>query len=129
MYNSLWYNLLNKPFLNPPAWIFPPVWIILYATILIALILYTFKFSRKSKVKGYIFFIMQMILNLAWSPAFFMMKNIGLALIVVVLLDLLVILMIIEFFKVSKLSSYILVPYLIWILFATYLNISYFILN
>ena len=129
MFDSLWYDTLNKPFLNPPAWIFSPVWIILYATLLVALILYTIRFSRRSKVKGYVYFVVQILLNLAWSPAFFVAHNIGMALVIILLLDLFVIMTIIQFFKVSKIAGIIMIPYLIWILFATYLNISFFILN
>ena len=129
MHNLTWYNSLTKPFLNPPAWIFPPVWIILYTTIFIALIIYTIKFSEQDKLKGYVFFSIQLLLNLLWSPAFFIMHNIGLALIIVFLMDLFTILTIIKFHQISKTAGLILIPYLLWILFATYLNISYLILN
>lgn len=129
MFDSNWYDTLTKPLLNPPAWVFTPVWIILYITIFVALILYTIKFSSCSKFSGYIYFVVQMLLNLAWSPAFFYAHNIGLALVIIILLDIMVILMIAKFFSVSKLSGLILIPYLIWILFATYLNISFFIHN
>ena len=129
MYNSVWYDSLIKPFLNPPAWVFPPVWIFLYATLLFALILFAAKFTIRSKIRGGIFFVIQLILNLLWSPAFFGMKNIGLALGIIILLDIFVLFTIIEFFKVSKVSAYLLAPYFVWILFATYLNISFFVLN
>ncbi len=129
MYNSVWYDSLTKPFLNPPAWVFPPVWIFLYATLLFALILFAAKFTIRSKIRGGIFFVIQLILNLLWSPAFFGMKNIGLALGIIILLDIFVLFTIIEFFKVSKVSAYLLAPYFVWILFATYLNISFFVLN
>ena len=51
MFDTVWYDNLVKPFLNPPAWIFPPVWIILYATLLIALILYIVSVTKKRKIK------------------------------------------------------------------------------
>ncbi len=129
MFNTIWYDNLIKPVLNPPSWIFSPVWIILYGTILAALILYTIKISDRNKLEGYIYFIVQMILNLAWSPIFFYLHNIGLALIVIILLDIAILINIIKFHKVSKLSGLILIPYFLWVLFATYLNISFFILN
>ena len=129
MFNTIWYDNLIKPALNPPAWIFSPVWIILYGTILAALILYTIKVSRKSKLGGYIYFIVQMVLNLAWSPIFFYLHNIGLALIVILLLNFAILMNIIKFYKVSKFSGLILIPYFLWVLFATYLNISFFVLN
>ncbi len=129
MYNSIWYDSLVKPVLNPPSWIFPPVWSILYALIIISLFIYIFKNSLQNKSSGYVYFIIQLILNLAWSPIFFYFKNIGLALIIVVLLDYFVILTIKRFYSVSKISAILLIPYLLWILFATYLNTAFLILN
>lgn len=129
MYLSSWYYSLNQPPLNPPYYIFPPVWIVLYATLLIGLIVYTAKPSVQSKLKGYIFFVAQLFFNLLWSPAFFVLKNITLALIIIVLLDVFVILTLINFYKISKTSCFILVPYFLWILFATYLNAGFFVLN
>ena len=128
MFKSVWYYNLTKPPLAPPDWIFPPVWSILYFSMLVALLLYLFKPSQNKK-SGYIYFIAQLILNLLWTPAFFYLQNIVLALIVIILLDIFVILTIKSFYKVSKISALILIPYLVWILFATYLNIGYFVLN
>lgn len=128
MFKSVWYYNLIKPPFVPPNWIFPPVWSILYLTLFVALLLYVFKPSQNKK-SGYIYFATQQILNLLWTPAFFYLKNIVLALIVIILLDIFVILTIKSFYKVSKISALILIPYLIWILFATYLNIGYLVLN
>lgn len=129
MYSSIWYDSLTKPFLNPPMWLFSPVWIILYATLLVSLILYTIKYSRKNKLKGYLFFIVQLLLNLSWSPTFFVLHNIGLAFIILIFMDILALIMIINFYKVSKLSGIILIPYFLWLIFATYLNSQFLILN
>ena len=128
MFKSVWYHNLIKPPLAPPDWIFPPVWLILYFTMLMALLLYIFK-PAKNKKLGYIYFIAQLIFNLLWTPSFFYLQNIVLALIVVIFLDIFVVLALKSFYKVSKISGLILIPYLIWILFATYLNIGYFVLN
>ena len=128
MFQSAWYYNLIKPPFVPPNWIFPPVWSILYLTLFVALLLYVFKPSQNKK-SGYIYFATQLILNLLWTPAFFYLKNIVLALIVIILLDIFVILTIKSFYKVLKISALILIPYLIWILFATYLNIGYLVLN
>ena len=128
MFKSVWYHNLIKPPLAPPDWIFPPVWLILYFTMLMALLLYIFK-PAKNKKLGYIYFITQLIFNLLWTPSFFYLKNIVLALIVVIFLDIFVVLAVKSFYKVSKISGLILIPYLIWILFATYLNIGSFVLN
>lgn len=129
MYNSFWYDLLIKPPLTPPAWIFAPVWAILYIMIFMAFAIYAIKPYSGNKSWGYIVFFIQMFLNLCWSPVFFYFHNIGMALAVIIIMDVFVILNIIEFFKVSKTAGLLLIPYFLWILFATYLNFGFFIQN
>lgn len=129
MYNSVWFNSLAKPALNPPAKIFSPVWAVLYAMIFLSLFIFIRTSSVSSKTKGYIYFALQLLLNVIWSPVFFLMKNIGLALIIIILLDLFVLMTIRNFYRISKTAGMLLVPYFLWIIFATYLNVSYFILN
>lgn len=129
MIDYSWYSALIQPPLAPPSWLFAPVWIILYISMAIALLLYSLKFSYERKAWGYILFFTQLLVNFAWTPAFFGVKNIGLALAIVILMDILVLFNIIEFSKVSKTAGRILIPYFIWILFATYLNAGYFVLN
>lgn len=124
-----WYSTLIQPPLAPPGWLFAPVWTILYISMGVALFLYARKFSYEHKAWGYVLFFTQLLVNLSWSPAFFGIKNIGLALAIVILLDILVLFNILEFNKVSKTAARILIPYLIWILFATYLNAGLLILN
>ena len=129
MFNSIWYQTLNRPFLSPPAWIFMPMWTILYITIFISLIFYAKSNKSQDKKWGYTLFILQMLANFAWSPVFFGLKNIPFALAIVILLDILVLFNIIEFYKNSKIAGFLLNPYFVWILFATYLNFGYLILN
>ena len=129
MLDMTWYDTLIRPTLTPPAWIFAPVWTILYIMMLVSAIVFVTRPTTKGKAWGFVLFIMQLGVNLCWSPAFFYLHNIGFALALIILLDILTLLTIIEFFKVSKISAYLLVPYFIWILFATYLNIGYFVLN
>lgn len=129
MFDYSWYSSLIQPPLAPPAWLFSPVWIILYILIISSLIFYIVKKTELKKVWGYILFFTQILVNLAWTPAFFGVKNIGLALVIVILLDIIVLFNIIEFSKISKIAGKLLIPYFIWILFATYLNIGIFILN
>lgn len=124
-----WYSVLIQPPLKPPAWLFAPVWTILYIAMGVALFLYARKQTIKNKSWGFVLFFTQLLVNLSWSPAFFGLKNIGLALALVILLDILVLLNILEFYKVSKSAARCLIPYFIWILFATYLNLGIFILN
>ena len=129
MFNSKWYNSLLKPPLTPPAAIFKPVWAILYIFIIISFVFYLLQHSDISKFKGYIFFTVQMILNILWTPLFFYFKNMLLALICVILMNIFIIFTIREFYKISKPAGYILIPYLIWTLFAAYLNFGYVWLN
>jgi len=128
MFNSIWYQSLTKPKFTPPDWLFSPIWIFLYITIFLSFILYFLK-PYKNKKSGYVYFAIEMILNLLWSPIFFGMQNILSAFIVIVLMDIFAVLLIKKFYSVSKISGIILIPYLLWILFATYLNYAYLILN
>lgn len=129
MFNYDWYKTLIQPPLAPPGWLFAPVWTVLYITMLISLFIYAITPSVKDKSWGCVLFFLQFVLNLVWTPIFFGMMNIGLALVVIILLDVLVIWNIVEFCKVSKKAGLLLIPYLVWILFATYLNAGIFVLN
>lgn len=124
-----WFDNLNKPFLNPPDWLFAPVWTILYILIAISFILFLKSDVAKSKKWPLIFFISQMLLNFAWAPVFFRMENIGAALVIIFFMWIFILLTVISFFKYSKLASILLIPYLVWVSFAFYLNFSYFVLN
>ncbi len=129
MFDMYWYYSLNQPPFTPSAWVFQPAWAFLYLTIFVSIILFGFKKTEKNKIYGYILFFMQLILNFCWTPVFFLVHNIILALCILILLDFIVILTIMEFYKISKLSAVVLIPYLLWILFATYLNIGFYLLN
>lgn len=128
MFNQLWYNSLTKPPFNPPAEIFSPVWTVLYITILASFILYLRK-PAQNKASGYVYFCAQLIFNILWTPLFFGLENILLALMDIILLDIFTILTIRKFYSVSKPAAIILLPYLLWILFATYLTFAYMVLN
>ena len=127
--NYSWYQTLIQPPLAPPAWLFPPVWTLLYISMVVSLFLYARKATIQNKTWGYVLFFTQLLVNFAWTPAFFGIKNMALALVIVILLDILVLFTIIEFSKTSKTAGQILIPYFIWILFATYLNLGLLILN
>ena len=128
MFNSIWYLNLIKPPLTPPNWVFGPVWSLLYVSLLISFIIFA-KNNIQNKKTGYVYFAIQLLLNIIWTPVFFGMKNIPAGLVIIILLDIFVSLTIFEFLKISKVSGMILIPYFVWILFATYLNIGYLILN
>ena len=128
MYNSIWYDSLIKPFLSPPDWIFRLVWIILYFMILVAFMLFVLS-KKENKKLGYIYFTLQLVLNFLWSPAFFLMQNILLSLVIILLILIFTILTMKEFYPVSKLAVVLLIPYLLWVIFAAYLNTGYLFLN
>lgn len=118
------YNSLVQPPLSPPSIVFPIVWTILY--VLMGISYYLLK--NPSKKEKIIYFV-QLGVNALWSLFFFIGKFYLFSFIWIVLLDVLVIFMIGIFYQNSKISGYLQIPYLIWILFATYLNLGIYILN
>ena len=125
-----WYAALNKPPLNPPNWVFGPVWTILYTLMGISLFLLWKKGDSGIKIKpAVIIFIIQLILNSAWSIVFFGVKSILGAFILITFLWLAIFINMIQFNKISKTAAYMLLPYLLWVSFASYLNLSIYIHN
>ena len=124
-----WYIPLHHPPLTPPNWVFGPVWTILY--ILIGISLYLFWNTRKkaNKNPGYLIYIFSLFANFLWAFFFFGLQSPLYGLIDILCMILLTGLNIYYFQKVSKASAVILVPYLLWICFATYLNIGILLLN
>ena len=120
------YNEIIKPEFSPPKIVFPIVWTILY--ILLGLSNYLINKDKKEEVKNLIYYI-GLAINLIWPFIFFNAKEYLLALIWLVLLIFFVILMIIEYFKKNELAAYIQIPYMLWLIFAFYLNYNVFILN
>jgi translocator protein len=128
---TTWYPLLNKPEFTPPNWLFGPAWTLLYflQSISLYLIQVTKTKDQTAKAIAVGFFFTQLILNLLWSVIFFGLRNPALALIEIGLLDITVVFTIIASYRVHKTAGLILLPYLAWILFATWLNFQIFILN
>ena len=125
-----WYSTLTKPTFAPPGWVFGPVWIILY--FLMGVSLYTVWVSEsKPKIRKVFFtvFGIQLVLNALWSLLFFGLRSPLLGLVDIILLDIMVLTTIIYAKSVSKLAAILLVPYLVWIIFATILNSAIFLLN
>ena len=129
MFKSIWYDNLTKPFLQPPAWVFAPVWIFFYTALLISVILYSVTITKKDKKSGFIYFIIHMIFNLLWSPVFFQLHQINIAFFIIIIVLISAFIMVIKFFSISKLAGGILIPYLIWLMYATYLNFQFMVLN
>jgi len=125
-----WYAMLVKPAINPPAWIFAPVWTILFALMGIAAFLVWKKGLEHRDVKIALgIFIIQLVLNTLWSIIFFGLHNLGAAFVEMIFLWFAILTMIIAFAKISKLAAWLLAPYILWVSFAAYLNYTIWILN
>lgn len=127
--NLDWYNTLNKPLFTPPSEIFAPAWLILYILIFVSLYIFIKTRTDKSKSFGILLFVIQMGLNLLWSPVFFYFRDMKAAFYVIILLVIFLILNIVSFYKISKISAILLIPYLLWVCFAIYLNYGFMVLN
>ncbi|ADK31797.1 TspO/MBR family protein [Brachyspira pilosicoli] len=134
--NFSWYNSLNRSPLNPPNIIFPIAWSILYLLMGISIAIIINKYideqdlEIKKNIKNYIFlFIIQFILNLFWTYIFFGLKSPLFGFIEIIILDILIIITIMKFRTISKAASYILIPYILWCLFASYLTLHVLIFN
>ena len=122
-----WYSQLIKPSFNPPDWIFAPVWTTLYLMITVAIWFFWHSKNRNMNTV-YIYFI-HLIFNTTWSIIFFVFHNIFLALIILIILIVLIIILIVRFKRVNLLSTYLMIPYLLWSCFALILNVNLLILN
>ena len=123
------YKDINRPPFSPPSVLFPVAWTILYILLGISFYIVWNTDYKESKAKPYFFFIAGLILNFIWSPVFFSARLYFVALIILLLLLITIVLMFAEFHKVSELAAYLQIPYLLWLLFAGYLNIGIYLLN
>ena len=124
-----WYAALEKPVLNPPNWVFGSVWSMLYTFIGISLALIILESGRRAKKKAYYWFGLQLVLNALWSLAFFGLHLTWLGVVVIIGLIASIVLTIREFYGINKYASWLLMPYLAWVCFATYLTIGVAVLN
>ncbi len=125
-----WYKTILKPALNPPSWIFGPVWTTLYALMGAALFLIWRKgFEKKEHRRALILFGFQLFLNAIWSIIFFGLHSPFWALVDILALWFSILATLILFFKISRAATYLLIPYLAWVSFATYLNFMIWMLN
>lgn len=126
-----WYATLKKPFFNPPNWVFAPVWTILYIMMGIAAgrVWNKVDSDQQNVKKGMYFFIIQLALNALWSYLFFGMHNLFLSIIEIILLWLMIYETYSQFKKVDRLASKLLVPYLVWVSYASILTASVWYLN
>ena len=122
-----WYSQLVKSNFNPPDWVFAPVWSTLYLMMTLAIWFYWHSKNREMNTI-YIYFI-HIVFNTTWSIVFFGLHQILLALIVLMILIALIIILILRFKRVNYVSSYLMIPYLLWSCYALFLNFNLYILN
>ena len=120
-----WYRALEKPPGTPPPWVFGPVWSVLY--LMMGVAAGRLIYRRKMRAAGV--FAVQFALNLAWTPVFFGMHQVAAALAVIVALWVLLLATIVLAWKADRISAFLLMPYLAWVSYATYLNGGIFLLN
>lgn len=125
--NSIDYETLILPPLAPPKILFPIAWTIIY--LLMGISYYLLKKRQKNLIKESFIYYFQLFVNALWSILFFLLKWRLVSCFWIILLDILVIMLISLFLKKEKISAYLNLPYLIWILFATYLTIGIYLLN
>ena len=122
-----WYSLLIKPSYNPPGWIFAPVWTTLY--LMMTLSIWFFWHSNKKDINTIYIYFIHLIFNTTWSIVFFVFHKIFIALLVIIVLIFLIFVLMIRFKRVNMVSYYLIIPYLLWCVYALILNISLLILN
>jgi len=125
-----WYTEIIKPDFNPPSWVFAPVWTALFALMGIATFLIWKRGLDHRDVKIALgIFVGQLALNIAWSIIFFGLHSPGGALLEIVFLWIAILATIVAFAKISKIAAWLLVPYILWVSFAGYLNYAIWMLN
>jgi tryptophan-rich sensory protein len=128
---SEWYGTLQRPALAPPNWVFGPVWTFLFALIGVALWLVWRQANSSPTAVRFAFsvFALHFVFNLGWSAVFFGMQEIGLGLAVILVLWALIVATMLVFNRVDRRAALLLVPYLLWVSFAAYLNYQFWVLN
>lgn len=124
------FKALDKPPLSPPGWLFPVVWTVLFTLMGIAsYFVLTSSASSKDITNALKFYAVQLLFNFLWSILFFNLELYTFAFIWLLVLWVLIIITTVKFYRISKPSGYLLIPYLLWVTFAAYLNLGIAILN
>ena len=126
-YKEPWYSTIVKPSFNPPDWIFGPVWITLYIAMSVAVWLIWINPKKTEKII-YIYFV-HLLINGSWSLFFFGLHLILVSLIIIGVIIFLVVWLIKLYYPINKLSSFLMIPYLMWLSYAFILNFYIFTLN
>lgn len=121
------FETIQKPVLSPPGWLFPIVWTVLY--ILMGIASYLVLTTESSQRVTLFIYKIQLFFNFIWPIIFFNLRLYLLAFIWLIILWLLILITAILFYKTNKLAGYLMLPYLIWVTFAGYLNLSIYLLN
>jgi tryptophan-rich sensory protein len=117
-----WYLALNKPSWHPPTWVFGPVWSTLYVMMAVSAWLVWQQGGFARQRRALTLFLVQLVLNAAWSPLFFGLKQPGVAFAEILLLWLAIAATIVSFHRVHRIAAWLLVPYIAWVSFAAFLN-------
>ncbi len=117
-----WYAALVKPAATPPGWLFPVAWTILYVLLGLALSMILVARRAMGRTPAIVLFVAQFVLNLAWSPLFFALHRIDLALATILLMIVLTIGTVLAFARVRRRAALLMLPYLAWLCFAAWLN-------
>lgn len=127
---TTWYPTLVKPELNPPNWLFGPVWMVLYALMAVAAWrIYKKRRSSRKTSRLLLLYAVHLMVNAFWSIAFFGLHNPPLALGVIAILLLFIAYLTAGFYRIDRTAGILLFPYLVWVCFASYLNLSIVLLN
>lgn len=124
------YESMSKPPLSPPAWVFPVAWTILY--IMMGLASYFVMVSdadRQTKIIALVLYFVQLAMNFMWSIVFFNWEQYLLAFIWLIIMWAIVIICAFKFYSAARISGYMMIPYIVWLTFAAYLNMGSYIVN
>jgi len=127
---STWYATLKRPSFSPPNWLFGPAWITLYILMGISVYLIWQKVEKNKKARSVMWlFWVHLVFNASWSVIFFGLQNPGLAFVNIIIMWLLIVVLMIKFWRINRWASYLLIPYLLWVSFASVLNYFIWYLN
>ena len=121
-YNNAWFMALQRPDIVPPGWVFGLVWTILYIVMGVSLAMILYARGAKGRGAALSLFGLQLGLNLAWSPVFFALHHVSMALVLIVIILALTIATTFAFARIRKAAAWLLVPYMVWLSFASILN-------
>lgn len=124
-----WYQTIDKPIFNPPSWLFAPVWTVLYALMGIASYIVWLQRDIAGAKTALVFYGIQLFLNALWSILFFGFKNPALAFVEIIVLLITIIITTVLFWKINPWAGGLMIPYILWVSFATFLNFSIWQLN